>query len=236
MTMGDTRAITNPFGMAKILVVDDTPDIVEQVSKVLRLENFVVEEASTGADCLQLLTCFDYDLVVLDWQLPDKSGIEILREYRQLGGTARIIMLTGRTHLSDKESGLDSGADDYLTKPFEPRELCARIRALLRRHSAVQNNILIAGDLRLDPTRFMVSKGSEDIELNPREFRLLEFFVRNPNRVFSEDAILARVWSSEEEATSNALRSSLKRLRQKIDLNGEMIKNIRGVGYMFRLK
>jgi two-component system, OmpR family, manganese sensing response regulator len=222
--------------MAKILLVDDSEDIVGSVSRVLKSEQYEVEDARTAADCLQMLEISDYDLLVLDWQLPDKSGVEILQAYRKRGGTARVLMLTGRRDVTDKEQGFDAGADDYLTKPFDPRELTARVKALLRRPLSLNAQLLTCGNLSLDLNTLEVRLGDQPVELNRQELKLLEFFMRNPNRVFNEEAIITRVWEDYEEASSDALRSALKRLRKKIDPDGDRIKNIRGLGYMFRTK
>lgn len=220
--------------MPKILLVDDSLEIIAAVGELLRAEQYEVQESTTAADCIQVLTWSDFDLLILDWQLPDKSGVEILSWYRKRGGTARVLMLTARAHSLDKETGLDSGADDYLTKPFDTRELLARIRALLRRSSSLSENILRAGNLQLHLSSLTVQRGDEEIELNKQECKLLELFMRNPNRVYTEDSIISRLWT-DEEATSDAFRSALKRLRKKVDPDGNLIKNIRGVGYMFKI-
>jgi DNA-binding response OmpR family regulator len=145
-------------------------------------------------------------------------------------------MLTGRGSISDKEAGLDSGADDYLTKPFNMKELSARIRAMLRRSTSQPSNVLTTGDLVVDPGKYKVLRKGVEIQLLPREFALLEFFMRHPDEVFSAEALLQRVWHSESEATSDALRTCIKRLRQKIDNSDEdsVIQTIPRVGY--RLK
>lgn len=221
--------------MARILLVDDDKEIAEQVSRILACEQHTVETAANAADGAQLLNLSDFDVVVLDWHMPDRSGIDVLREYRSSGGTARVLMLTGRAGASDKEAGLDAGADDYLTKPFDSRELCARIRALLRRPAIPVGKVASVAGLEIDMETFTVRQNGNEIQLNPQEFRLLEFFVRNPNRVFNEDAIITRAWKSYDDVSSDALRSSIKRLRARIDPKGELLKNIRGVGYIFRV-
>lgn len=218
--------------MQKILLVDDSLEILQAVRELLNTD-YEVTEANNAGDGIQLLSSQEYDVVILDWQLPDKSGIEILQWYRKNGGTGRVIMLTGRSDFQDKEMGLDCGADDYLTKPFDARELLARVRAVLRRSTVLTQNTVKVGDLQLFEGSFSVRKGEQEIELNKQEFKILEFFMRNPNRVYNEDAIINRIWP-DADATSDTLRSALKRLRKKVDPDGALIKNIRGVGYMLK--
>jgi DNA-binding response OmpR family regulator len=220
--------------MAKILVVEDDSEILNSVRKILESEHHTVETASDGKDGWHFMTVYDYDLIVLDWQLPDKQGLDIMRDYRSNGGGTPILMLTGRTSISDKEQGLDTGADDYLTKPFAGRELSARVRALLRRPAQAVENVLSVGGLVLDPVKYSVTKNGQHVDLQPREFQLLEFFMRNPNRVFEQDAVLNRVWKSDSEATTEALRSAIRRLRQKVDPEGQLLQTVYGVGFVFR--
>jgi DNA-binding response OmpR family regulator len=222
--------------MSKILMVEDDAELTAMVSEWLSFERHMVEVVHMGREGMDRLRNCQYDLIILDWSLPDLTGLEICRQYRSTGGSTPIIMLTGRGSITDKEAGLDSGADDYLTKPFNMKELSARIRALLRRASNVTSNVLTVGDIVVDPGKYKVTRGGQEIQLLPREFALLEFFMRHPDEVFSADALLQRVWHSESEATSDALRTCIKRLRQKIDANEDdsIIQTIPRVGY--RLK
>lgn len=220
--------------MAKILIVEDTPDMLELLKKTLEGEHHTVETANTGDEGWFYLSSFDYDLAILDWQLPGKNGIDIVREYRNKGGMAPVLMLTGMSSNSNKEQGLDGGADDYLTKPFNVGELCARVRALLRRAARSTDNILRASGIELDPDKYSVTKNGEPIDLQPKEFQLLQFFMRNPNKVFDQEAVLNRVWASDSDSTVHALRSTLRRLRGKIDPDGDILKTVHGVGYIFR--
>ncbi|HEY9787548.1 MAG TPA: response regulator transcription factor [Candidatus Obscuribacterales bacterium] len=224
--------------MAKILVVEDDVNLIFTLSEFLGSENHVVEVVKDGEEAVSRLSYFQYDLVVLDWNLPSTSvsGLDVLRQYRARGGKIPVLLLTGRSTISEKEVGLDSGADDYLTKPFHLKELAARIRALLRRPAdTLPSNTLKVQNIELDPVSKKVTVNGARIHLLPRDYSLLEFFMRHPDQVFSNEALLERVWHSESEATAEALRSSLKRIRSKImDVDCKLIENIPKVGY--RLK
>lgn len=219
--------------MAKILVVDDEPDFAILIGEWLRAEHHVVEVVETGEDAIDRLRFYKYDVVILDWVLPRMSGLDVCRAFRGAGGTTPVLMLTAKKHVDEKEAGLDAGADDYLTKPFEMKELSARIRALLRRPQAFSGSVLHVGDLMLEPTTYKVSRNGQDINLLPKEFALLEFLMRHPNQVFSAEALLDRVWSSDSEASPETIRTYIKRLRRKIDVNGQasILATVHGVGY-----
>lgn len=218
--------------MAKVLLVEDDADLANTVRTTLLFEHHQVELIESGSDADIQLKTFDYDLIILDWGLPGKTGIEICRDFRSAGKKTPILLLTGKDSIADKEIGLDAGADDYLTKPFDMRELSARVRALLRRAAQVTENVLVAGDIALDTIKYRVSKLNNPVDLQPKEFQLLEFFMRHPNQVFSAEALLARVWPSDSEATTEALRTTLKRLRRKVDPDGTLIRTVHGVGYV----
>lgn len=219
--------------MAKILVVDDDEELASLVEDTLATEHHTVELAHNGDDAIGLLRVYKYDAIVLDWDMPKISGIEVLKQLRGKGDMTPVLMLTGKTEVSNKETGLDTGADDYLVKPFDGRELKARVRAMLRRSSGQTSNLLRARDIELDPSAFIVKKNGQVLNLVQREFQLLEFFMRNPNHVFSADAILDRVWKSDADASPEALRTCLTRLRKKIDSAGDtpLITTVHGVGY-----
>jgi DNA-binding response OmpR family regulator len=220
--------------MAKILVVEDDPHLSSLIRNLLVAERHVAETAVDGNDALAMLKMFKYDLVVLDWMLPGMTGNTICREYRDRGGAAPILMLTSKSSIEEKEAGLDSGADDYLTKPFDPRELLARIRALLRRPQAVNSSKdLSIGDLALDTKACKVFKGGIELKLLPKEFNLLELFMRYPNQVFSPEALLERVWTADSAASFDTVRTYIKTLRKKIDSPGtaSAIRTVHGVGY-----
>lgn len=222
--------------MAKIIVIEDNFDLANMVKTFLIFEHHTVETIGNGAEACDHLKSFEYDLIILDWELPELSGIEILKYYRQRGGAAPVLMLTGKDEITDKEKGLDEGADDYLTKPFHMKELGARVRALLRRPAAVKDNLLRAKNISMDTAKYRVLKDEQPISLVPKEFQLLEFMMRHPNQVFSPEALLNRVWPAESESTAEALRTTMKRLRKKLDPDGEILKTVHGVGYILELQ
>lgn len=219
--------------MSKILVVEDDTDLAGMVRINLAREHSTVEVVHSGEDALDVLAVSAYDLIILDWNLPGKSGLDVCQWYRQHGGTSPVLMLTGKAAVIDKETGLDSGADDYLTKPFSMRELAARVRAVLRRSSSATSNVLTHGDYKIDPFKFHIEKSGSPLSLQPREFALFEFFMRHPGEVFSPDALLERIWRSDSEATLDALRACIKRIRKKLG-DPDVIETVHGVGY--RLK
>jgi DNA-binding response OmpR family regulator len=219
--------------MAKILVVEDDKTVAEQLRTLLTFEHHNVEAVHDGSDAASNLKAYHYDVIILDWELPGKSGVDVLKEFRARGGKTPILMLTGKGSTDEKEHGLDAGADDYLTKPFAMKEVAARVRALLRRPAPVAaDNILRTGDLSLDASRYQVEKNGCRVSMLPKEFALLEFLMRHPNSVFSSEALLNRVWPADSEATEEALRSTMKRLRKKVDPDGALIKTVHGVGYL----
>lgn len=225
--------------MAKVLLVEDDKETAAAVSMWLSREGIELVQSHNGEDGLERLFMETYDLAILDWELPGMSGLDLCRQYRDRGGKTPIIMLTGRSDINDRIDGLDMGADDYISKPFSLKELSARVRAVLRRPPAIASDILELGPLRLDPVNHIVSVSGLEIDLMPRDFSLLEFFMKNANVVFSVDALLQRVWNEEAEAGPDALRTSIKRIRQKIDRGGEntqsLIENIPRVGYRLRV-
>lgn len=224
--------------MAKILIVDDDEDLAQVLSHLLVMDMHTVDVARDGAEGLSLLQLSQYDVVILDWNLPKMDGVQVCREYRSRGGNARVLMLTGRSDVTDKVKGLDFGADDYLIKPFDSRELSARVRVLLRRPLEARQDVLAMGSLSLDTQNHTVSASGKSLQMAPREFALLEFFMRNPDQVFSVDSLLARVWRVDSEAAQDAVRMSIKRLREKLAENEGCpeIETIYGVGYKLKLK
>ncbi|MCA9802049.1 MAG: response regulator transcription factor [Cyanobacteria bacterium HKST-UBA02] len=222
--------------MAKILIVEDDIDMAGMIEDWLAHEHHVAEVVHRGDDAVDRLKFYNYDLVILDLHLPEKSGIEVLKAYRRSGGKSPVLILTGQNAIEDKANGLDAGADDYLTKPFDTRELSARIRALLRRPAELNANQLVFEDLILDPVAYKVFRGREEINLLPKEFALLEFFMRNRGQTFDTEALLDRVWKSESDSSPDTVRVTLQRLRRRIDRQGEpsVIETRHRIGYRLR--
>lgn len=219
--------------MLKVLLVEDDKDLADSLKSWLQSDECLVDIAADGNYAVDSLHTFAYDIIVLDWELPGVNGIDILKRFRASGGATPVIMLTAKDKLDEKELGLGSGADDYLTKPFHCRELSARIRALMRRPPVLKNDILCLGSLELNRTAHSVRLDGIKIEMLPKEFALLEFFMRNPGQVFSPQAILDRLWSSDSECNIDTIYTWIKRLRAKIDKGRKqsMIKTIYGFGY-----
>ncbi|MFA7337474.1 MAG: response regulator transcription factor [Candidatus Obscuribacterales bacterium] len=224
--------------MPQILFVEDDKDLSAVVNEWLTADGYTVEVAHDGLTGWEFLRQYNYDVVILDWNLPGLSGPAMCGRYRAAGGLAPVIMLTAKSQITEKVEGFDSGVDDYLTKPFNLKELSARLRALLRRPQAVVTNVITNGYLELDVVKRRISKGGVEIHLLPRDFELLEFMMRHLDEVFSSEALLQRIWGSDAEATSDALRTSIKRLRQKLDVGDNdtqsFIENIPRVGYRLR--
>ncbi len=219
--------------MAKIILVEDDKSIREDVVDWLEFEKHTVEAVDNGNEAVDRLRLYEYDLVILDWELPGVLGIDICKKYRAFGGIAPVLMLTGKNAIEDKEAGLDSGADDYLTKPFHLKELSARIRALLRRPSTMTGTVLKVQNISLDTNTKKLSKDGEEIPLSPREYALMDFLMRHPGEVFSQEALLERVWSSESDASVFSVYTAVKTLRKKItDPGGKSIlATVHGLGY-----
>lgn len=224
--------------MAKILLVEDDVDLAVTISDRLKDEHHTVETFHDGLDGLGTLKMTVYDIIILDWELPGISGIDVLKKYRSTGGATPVIMLTGKGEVEEKEQGLDSGADDYITKPFHAKELAARIRSLLRRPPILQSNVLTYGDLVLDPGKYLIMRGDTELRLLPRDFALLEFFMRHPAEIFNADTLLARVWNYDSDATPEGLRVAIRRIRKAVDvtddLSDSVIETISRVGYRLR--
>lgn len=221
--------------MPKILIIEDDAGLNRMIREWLTFERNEVDYAENGREGLEKLQSYEYDCIVLDWELPEISGLEILQKFRSQGRGTPVLMLTGKSTINEKEQGFESGADDYLTKPFHMKELSARLRALMRRVHINVSNVVEAKGIRLDSASFRVKRGEEDIQLLPKEFALLEFLMRHADQVFSAETLLNRVWSSDSDATIDAITTCIKRIRKKIDREGHpsVIKTVHGVGYKF---
>lgn len=219
--------------MAKLLIVEDDKQLLGLIEDWLSAQGHLIDCADNGSDANSRLRMYQYDLIVLDINLPGQSGIEILRGLRQRGGGTPVIVLTGNKTLDDKELGFEAGADVYLTKPIHMRELSANVAALLRRAQPVLGNVLKIADIRLNPSEHSVTKDGREISLLPKEFALLEFFLKHPREVFSAEALIQRVWPSDSEASPDTIRSYITRIRAKLGTydGRQIIATVHGVGY-----
>jgi two-component system, OmpR family, response regulator MprA len=218
-----------------VLVVEDDDEIAGVLRRSLRLEGYDVRLAEDGVEALDQSAVFEPDAVVLDLGLPRLDGVEVCRRLRQAGDVP-ILMLTARDGLDSRVEGLDSGADDYLVKPFERQELLARLRALLRRRPPRGSASLVAGNLRLNPDTREVFRGERSIELTSREFELLEYMMRNERLVISRETLLDDVWGYAPLAETNTVDVFVSNLRRKLESGGEprVLHTVRGAGYVLR--
>jgi DNA-binding response OmpR family regulator len=225
----------------RILLIEDDSKIQAFVSKGFLQERYTVDIASSGDEGLKLWQSRRYHAVVLDIMLPGISGINILKQMRKAGDDTPVLILSAKATVDDRVKGLESGADDYLIKPFSFSELSARIQAITRRHNPAQAKgknatVLAVGDVRIDLLRRTVFRGDKKIELQPREFALLEFMMRNPDRPLTKTLILERIWDYNFDPQTNIVDVLVCRLRNKIDADydNKLIHTMRGVGYVFR--
>ena len=220
----------------KIFIIEDEPSIIQLVQHNLEKNGFIISSSLNGNDGLKELKKFQPELLLLDWMLPDLSGIEICKNIRKDNSFKNlpVIMLTAKGEEEDKIKGLDSGVDDYLTKPFSFNELMARIKAVLRRSNpnTVSDNLKF-DDLMLDRIEKRVFSDGQEIKLGPTEFRLLDFFLTNPKRVYSRDQILESVWPNNVNVESRTIDVHIRRLRQSVNLKNkrELIRTVRSSGY-----
>lgn len=231
--------------MKKILIVEDDKDIVELVRYNLEKENFRVLSAEDGVLGLTQIRKSRPDMVILDLMLPRLSGLEICREVRKDTTLSRtpIIMLTARSEEADRVVGLEMGADDYVAKPFSPRELVARVKALFRRGEPAETDNSEApveiGNLVIDPSRFQVLRDGMALSLSSLEFRLLHFLASHPNRVYTRDRLLDAIWGNERFVIPRSIDVYIRRLREKIEADPQQpvhLKTVRGAGYLFEIK
>ena len=218
----------------RILIVEDSAGIVGFLRKGLREEGYTVEVAMDGDTGFSKATAERFDAAVVDVMLPGRSGLELVRDLREAGVGIPVLLLTARDRIEDKVAGLDSGADDYLTKPFDFPELAARLRALLRRTGGGGPALLRVGDLELDPATHEVRRAGERVELTPKEFSLLEFLVRNVDRPLSRAVIMEHVWGIRFDPGTNVVDVFINSLRNKLDPERRLIQTVRGVGYVLK--
>lgn len=218
----------------KILLVEDDKRILVSLAEVLSHHHYAVDTASNGQEGWDLITTFPYDLVILDVMLPNLNGIMLCQKLRQSGYAMPVLMLTAKDTSTDKVSALDVGADDYVVKPFDVKELLARIRALLRRGNSSLPPVLEWGDLRLNPATCEVTYGDRLLSLTPKEYGLLELFLRNSGRVLSQKDLLEHLWSSEDPPGKETVKVHIRGLRQKLKIAGavnDFIETVYGLGY-----
>lgn len=232
--MGDSRrGVGTRSKMAKILVVEDDQELGPRLQQWLKFEKYTVELVQDGAEAMDLLAQFEFDLIVLDLGLPGLSGLTVLKQFRGRGGSTPVLILTGKGAVQEKEQGLDAGGDDYLTKPFDIRELSARIRALLRRAPKFTGSILKIGQIELDMSAHKVKVSGEEVALAPREFALLEFLMRHAGQVINTETLLERVWATDSTASSETIYTCVKSVRKKMASTGKdsFLRTVHGIGY-----
>jgi DNA-binding response OmpR family regulator len=221
----------------RILVVEDEERLARLISRVLREEGYAVETEANGRQALMRALAGDYDLLIVDWMLPELSGVQLVKRLRAAEVGTPTIMLTARDQIEDRVEGLDAGADDYLPKPFAFPELLARVRALARRPWGEERDgaILGAGDVTLDPVRHVVRHRGETVDLTAKEFALLATLLQRPGQVFTRPVLLDTVWGASPEVYANVVDLYISYLRKKLDGDGETshIRTVRGVGYTF---
>lgn len=224
----------------RILVVDDEEMIIEFLARALALDGHTVERAYNGAEGLQKAVTKQYDCMILDVLMPERDGLSVCRELRERGSSLPVLMLSTRQTAHDRVSGLDSGADDYLVKPFTYDELAARLRALHRRPRDILPSIIRINNLAIDPARKVVTKDDQEIEFTPREFEVLEYLCAHQNRAVSKEELLTKIWGVTQRNASNRVEACVKTIRLKLDAPGtpantSCIETVRAFGYAMRL-
>lgn len=217
----------------RILIIEDNRRLSDSLRATLVEDGYAVDVAFDGVEGEDMALMTPYDIIVLDIMLPKRDGIEVCRSLRDQKNTTPILMLTARDALDDRVSGLDSGADDYLVKPFEIKELRARLRALLRRETGNKSGNLIIEDLRLDPATHFVWRDDKTLDLTAKEYSLLEYMMRNPNRLITREMVIAHLWDYDQSIASNVVDVYIRRLRRKVDdpFKVKLIETVRGAGY-----
>lgn len=220
----------------KILLVEDEVKLAHAIKRALELQGYAVDAVNNGREGLDLAIGEEFNLIILDVMLPEIDGIEICKKVREAGIHTPIMMLTAKGQITDKVTGLDVGADDYVVKPFSFEELFARVRALARRPKQLHDEVLGVGDLTLDPRTFTVIRGEKQLSLSAKEFSLLEYLLRNKNTVLTKEQIISQVWHYDSDVLPSTIEVHVKHLRDKIDREGtaSVIHTIRGRGYTIK--
>ncbi|MBX9695254.1 MAG: response regulator transcription factor [Cyanobacteria bacterium] len=225
--------------MAKLLLIEDDQILSTFIKQYLSVKKFEVDVVLDGTQGLDWLKHQEYAVAIIDWDLPGINGMEIIRQYREAGGQTPIIMLTKRSKVSDKVTGFEVGADDYLAKPFELDELHARLTSLMRRPPVIKDSRVTVGELMLDLHKRIATVRGQQLELSRKEFAILELLTVNPEQLFSSEAIMDKVWSTESDSSIWAVRTHIARIRSKIaaldDDTAQLIKTLYGQGYKIEL-
>ncbi|MEW8507907.1 MAG: phosphate regulon transcriptional regulator PhoB [Candidatus Thiodiazotropha sp.] len=223
--------------MQRILIVEDEPEVREMIRFVLEPKGYLVDEAGNAQEARLQLSQQSYDLILMDWMLPGRSGLELTRELKRNThqDTPPVIMLTARAEEKDKVNGLESGADDYITKPFSTKEMLARIKAVIRRSGSGSSKAVEFAGLSIDPASHLVAVETNPLHLSPAEFRLLHFFMTHPDRVYSRNQILDLVWGDSVYVDERTVDVHIRRLRKQLSPTGhdKFLQTVRGVGYRF---
>lgn len=219
----------------RLLVVEDELVIARALKKGLEQERYAVDMAHTGSDALNFAQSEEYDLIILDWMIPEPDGLAVCTELRRSGFTAPILMLTAKYRVIDRVTGLNAGADDYLAKPFAFEELLARVRALLRRPSETVGTVLQYEDITLNPSELVAARAGQELELSQKEFAVLDFFLRHQQKIVSKAQLIFHVWDYDADILPNTVEVTVKNLRQKLEKKfpqlPKVIQTVRGFGY-----
>ena len=220
----------------RVLVVEDQKDLNEIISRKLTSDGYSVDSCFDGEEAEDFLRCAAYDAIIMDIMIPGKTGIGVLRDLRAAGDKTPVLLLTALGTVDDRVAGLDSGADDYLVKPFDFDELLARVRAMIRRGSGIADNVIRAGDLTMDIASHTVFRGDEPLSLTAKEYSILEYLLQNKGRVLSRDKLSNHIWNYDYDGASNVIDVYVHHLRKKVDGSREdkLIETVKGVGYIIR--
>ena len=220
----------------KILVADDDVKLCENISKMLKLDLYSVDQAFNGQEVIDLVNYYPYDLLVLDWMMPELTGVEVCKKLRETGFDSGIILLTAMDGTNNIIEGLDNGADDYIVKPFKMEELRARVRACLRRKNKIIEEEIQVGTLKLNKNKRSIFMDNIELNLTKNEFLLMEYLIANKNQVLTHEQLLEYIWDIDDNANTNTLAALVRLVRKKIDFQeGESyIQSIRGIGYKLR--
>ena len=222
----------------KLLVADDEQEILKMLRTVLERSKYAVDTVDNGDDALDYILSGGYDGAILDVMMPGKDGLEVLRRLREAGSSLPVLLLTARGELDDRVNGLEAGADDYLPKPFAVTELLARVKALMRRSGSFTMEIIRLGNLSLNCSTYELSAPGGVQKMNNKEFQMMEYFIRNPKKIFSTEELMEKIWGWDSDAEINVVWTNIANLRRKLSGLGAdvQIKSIRGVGYQLEEK